>query len=100
MWWPGANLDQGTEPHDQVAHSESTSQGTGQWGKMTGQRNSSTRMEIAGFLVALMRYIPVLVATDSQSLIDKANSIIMAIRSRDLNPHWWRTPHTQSYSKP
>jgi hypothetical protein len=57
-------------------------------------------MEIAGFIIALMRNIPIMVGTDSQSLIDKASDIMRAIKTRDENPHWWRTPHSQSFGKP
>ena len=68
--------------------------GIGLWGKMAGQRNSSTRMEIAGFLIALMGNVPIMVGTDSKSLIDKATMIIEAIKRQLDNPLWWRTPHT------
>jgi hypothetical protein len=47
-----------------------------------------------------MRDVPVMVGTDSQSLIDKATYIMKAIRQQVANPHWWRTPHSSALGKP
>jgi hypothetical protein len=95
-----SSIISGAAEATQFVYEDILAKGVGLWGKMAGQRNSSTRMEIAGFLIALMRNVPVLVGTDSQSLIDKANSIIRAIRQQLANPLWWITPNSSVLGKP
>ncbi len=102
VWWPGvtSSIISGAAEATQFVYEDITAKGIGLWGRMSGQRNSSTRMEIAGFLIALMRNIPIMVATDSLSLVNKANAIIQTIKAQMCNPHWWRTPHRSAFGKP
>ena len=46
------------------------------WGNMTGQHSHSTRTELAAVLVAMLRPIPLHIASDSQAMIDKANFLM------------------------
>ena len=48
------------------------------WGHMGVQHSHSTSTELAALLVAMLRPIPLHIATDSQALIDKAGFLIQA----------------------
>ena len=50
------------------------------WGHMAGQHGHSTKSELAAVLVAMIRPIPLHIATDSQALIKKAETWMRAAK--------------------
>ena len=105
MWWPGESLDEdfrATLPETQYAYCEQNAEGVGQWNAMHGQCSSSTRMELAAWVVALTRAVPVHMETDSQSMMNKAMKIIDTAHkwSRADTEYWWlnRNPFRRPWS--
>lgn len=58
---------------------------------MEGQRNSSTRMELAGTIAAMTRATAWRIASDSKSMIDKAMKLKEVATQRISDPEsvWW-----------
>ena len=58
VWWPHQKNDEPYQqqmPEEAHAHQDVTDEGIGLWGKMRGQANNSTRMEVAGTIIAMQR---------------------------------------------
>lgn len=87
-------------PAEVFAHHYVIEKAIGLWGKMSGQANSSTRMEIAGPIVARLRVLPLRIATDSKSMIDKAMKLKEVAKARLEDPQaaWW--PQKDPAGKP
>ena len=103
VWWP--RQDHSTEyksqmPAETYAHQDVTDHVIGLWNKMAGQANSSTRMEIAGSLIAMTRAIPLRIASDSKAMIDKAMALRQHAIDRNSDPEaaWW--PKRNPMGKP
>lgn len=62
-------------PEEVFANQDVVEKGIGLWGKMCGQVNSSTHMEIAGSIVVMLRATPLRIAADSKSMIDQATQL-------------------------
>ena len=58
--------------------SEAAEGGVIMWGHMAGQQCHSTRTELAALLIAMLRPIPLHIATDSAALITKAEQLMDA----------------------
>ena len=94
MWWPlqKADANYRSEMADQqYAHQDVIEEGIGLRGKMVGQRNSSTRMEIVVSIVAMLRATPLRIAADSKSMIDKAMTLKAKAEewNADFTAAWW-----------
>lgn len=103
VWWPQQEADTSycnEVLQQQYAHQDVTEKGIGLWGKMAGQRNSSTRMEIAGSIIAMSRATPLRIAADSKSMIDKAMRLKRkAVEwNAELTAAWW--PRRNPMGKP
>ena len=57
-------------------HTKGSNEGVGMYAKASGQRNSSTRMETVGALVAITRMKPLDLYSDSASMIGKMRNMI------------------------
>lgn len=94
VWWPQAVDDDSfreSMPRQQYAFRETYADGIGQWNALNGQCGSSTRIEIAAWLVALTRRTAVHMGSDSQSLITKAALIMRTAQDREEHEerrHW------------
>ena len=103
MWWPEQADDQQYReevPEVNFTFQDVTDAGVGLWGRMTGQCNSSTRMELAGSIVAMVRRVPLRIAADSKSMIDKAMKLKQAATQLVNDPEsvWW--PRKNPMGKP
>ena len=69
-------------------------------GKMSGQANSSTRMEVAGTIIAMQRAIPLRIAADGKAMIDKAMKMkeVAIDRTKDRQAAWWPTKNPMGKS--
>ena len=71
------------------------------WGKMHGQRCSSTRMEIAGLINSMTRAIPLHIGIDSASTIAKATKLQEEAKRRCQSDmvNWWlrRNPYRRPW---
>lgn len=98
VWWPNQVADENylqEMPQEQgqetYAFQDITEHGIGLWGKMVGQRNSSTRMEIVASIIVLTRATPITIASDSKAMIDKAMRLKEAATKLNDDPQaaWW-----------
>ena len=69
-------------PSQNDVFEEVNQEGIGQWNALHGQCGSSTRMEVAAWLIALTRGGAVHMGSDSQSLITKANVMLKTLQER------------------
>ena len=103
MWWPQAVDDEefrASLPTIQYVFEEVHNDGIGQWNALAGQFGSSTRMEIAALLIALTRNVPVRMASDSLSMINKAELLIGAAAEREEHAERRRWPLPRQLKKP
>ena len=102
MWWPEPPADHEVDQITRFTFQEDIAGGRAMWACMNGQHAHSTRTELAALLVAMLRPIPLHIATDSQALIDKATKIMDAavlwqLRMSTGSDHW---PMSNPYGKP
>lgn len=82
VWWPD---ERGGQQFNEsfadvgLAKLEYKAEGVGMYSKNMGQRSSSTRMELAGAIVAMTRAVPLHMLSDSQSMIDKLTMLINVV---------------------
>ena len=76
IWWTGPPSQNENEMMTRYTFQQLVGGGTMMWGNMTGQHAHSTRTELAAVLVAMLRPIPLHLASDSQAMIDKANILM------------------------
>ena len=94
IWWPGIRTREEFDelmPSKPIAHQEGNQDGYGQWNRMSGQKGSSTRMELAALIVAMTRNTPLHMGIDSQSTIAKARRLqaIATARCESRSASWW-----------
>lgn len=95
LWWPGHSDDEQYRQqviNQQFTHQDIRDEGIGLWGKLLGQRNSSTRMELAGTIMAMGKAVPLRIASDSQSMIEKAMKLKQAASDWNNDPDAVRWP--------
>lgn len=98
LWWPGQVVDEAfweSQPEMQVAFVEQNEHGVGQWNCLRGQMGSSTRMELASWLLALTRRAAVHMGTDSMAMMSKAKRLMDAAEQRCSikEEDWWKLPN-------
>ena len=76
LWWPDPPSPEEHEQLTRYTYQQQAGDGIMMWGNMTGQHAHSTRTELAALLVAMLRPIPLHIATDSQAMIDKADFLM------------------------
>ena len=78
LWWPNPPEVGEDDQITRYTYQRQAEQGVLMWGNMSGQESHSTRTELAAVLIAMLRPIPLHIASDSQAMIDKANMLIDA----------------------
>ena len=103
VWWPEAVDDaqfRESLPSQNYTFEEVNREGIGQWNALHGQCGSSTRMEVAAWLVALTRGVAVHMGSDSQSLITKANAMLKTLQERQGDATKMSWPRPRKLRKP
>ena len=90
MYWPEPPAEHENHELTKYTYSQAAEEGVIMWGHMAGQQCHSTRTELAARLIAMLRPIPLHIATDSAALIHKAEYLM------DAAAIWQLTTMTQN----
>ena len=101
IWTPGVSkLEDGSGGDVLLTHSSSDDDGLRQWASLPGQRCSSTRVETASAVVALLRNKLIHIGTGSAAMLHKARKLQAAALTwlESVGNNW--LPKKNSFGKP
>ena len=101
IWSPGVtDLEEGSGGEVELTHKSNDAGGLRQWASLPGQRCSSTRVEIAGGVVSLLRNKAIHIGTDSAAMLHKARKLQVAAENwvERVKKNW--LPKKSPFGKP